>query len=370
MLLSEIEARMPAMYLAACADGGAVPYFTGPVGVGKTSIVKKFPKLMKRVDPDGEYCVVILNGATLNVATLGGFLQFGPEFKGAPTSKFSLPYWQFTKDGRHISEFDGGIIFIDEADKMMPDESKTVGEAALSKVWFTHLLPPGFVVFFAGNRMTDRSGSMKQFDHLINRRREIPIRTDTESWVTWAEQECLLPEVITFGREHPLLLFQDKPEIQGPWCTPRSLHQAEIHLRALMEAFALDHIPTDPLTEEELAGGIGSAAAAALITTIRMGQELPDYKDIIANPTGAHVPAKPDLKRLLAYKMADSLKNEDMKPALTYMSRFETEFQVIFARLAINKDFSRTFDDHMGAWCDKHASLIAIIQKYKVGGKG
>ena len=256
---------------------------------------------------------------------------------------------------------------IDEADKMMPDESKTVGEAALSKVWFTHHLPPGWVVFFIGNRMTDRSGSQKQFDHLINRRREIPIRTDTEAWVAWAERAGLLPEVITFGKDHPTLLFQEKPEMQGPWCTPRSLHQAEIHLRALMESFGLTTIPTDPLTEEELAGGIGSAAAAALIQTIREGQELPSYASIIANPTKAIVPDSPSLKRLMSYKIADSLRNEDIVKALQYMARFETEFQIIFARLAIAKDFSRTFDDAMGEWCERHASLIAVIQKYRAG---
>ena len=65
MKLDELEARIPALYLAACADGGAVPYITGPVGVGKTSGVKAFPRLMKQVDPEGNYGLVILNGATL-----------------------------------------------------------------------------------------------------------------------------------------------------------------------------------------------------------------------------------------------------------------------------------------------------------------
>jgi hypothetical protein len=369
MTLGEIEDRIPALYLASCADGGAVPYFTGPIGMGKTSVIKLFPKLMKRVDPQGNYGLVVLNGATLNIATLGGFLQFGPDYKGKPTSKFSLPYWWFTKEGKALDEYDGGIIFIDEADKMPPDENKTVGEASLSKVWFTHWLPSGWVVWFAGNRMSDRAGSMKRFDHLINRQREIPVRTDTETWVIrFAEPAGLLPEVITFGRDNPTLLFQEKPDIQGPWCTPRSLHQADIHLRALMETFGSDKIPTDPLTEEELAGGIGGPAAAGLIKTIREGQELPSYVSVIADPMRAIVPSKPDLMRLMAYKMADALKNSDIKKALAYISRYPTEFQVIFARLAINKDFSRTFDDDMGAWCDKHAALIAVIQKYKMKG--
>jgi hypothetical protein len=366
MKISDITARLPALYLAACAKGGAVPYFTGAVGIGKTSMLEPFPKLMKRVDPTGSYGIVILNGATLNVATIGGLMQFGADYKGSPTSKFSWPWWMFTKEGKHISEYDGGIIFIDEADKMNLDEGKTVGEASLSKVWFTHWLPEGWVVFFAGNRLIDRSGSHKMLDHLINRQRIIPVEPSNEDWVRWAESVCLLPEVITFGKDNPTLLNEPKPDIQGPWCTSRSLHQAEIHLRALMETFGLEHIPTDPLTEQELAGGIGVGAAAQLVKTIREGQELPSYASVVANPAKAVVPSKPDLKRLMAYKMADNLKNEHAKEVLNgYMDRFETEFQTIFVRLAIAKDYTRAFEGPLGDWCEKHASLIAIIQHYK-----
>lgn len=369
MKISDITARLPAMYIAACAKGGAAPYFEGPVGCGKTSFLEDFPREMKRVDPEGNYGVILINGATLNVATLGGLMQFGPEYKGQPTSKFSLPYWQFTTDGKHYSEFDGGIILVDEADKMNQDEGKTVGEASLSKMWFTHRLADGWVVMFAGNRLTDRSGSHKKLDHLINRQRLIPVEPANEDWVRWAEREGLLYPVIAFGKDNPTLLNEPKPDIQAPWCTSRSLHQAEIHLRALMETFGLEHIPTDPLTEQELAGGIGIAAAAQLIKTIREGQELPSYASVVADPTKAIVPSKPDLKRLMAYKMAENLKNADAKAVLNgYMERFETEFQTIFVRLAIAKDYTRAFEGPLGDWCEKHASLIAIIQHYRAQG--
>lgn len=381
MILAELEDRIPALYVASCEDGGAVPYITGPVGWGKTETVKQFPFRMQEVDPDGNYCIVILNGATLNFGTMGGYLQFGEDYKGKPTSRFSYPWWWFetwaivggklVKTGKGIDEFDGGIIFIDEADKMDQDVRKTSGEAALSKTWFSHFLPPGFAVWFAGNRMSDRSGSHKEFDHLINRRREIPIRKDVDSWENWAIKRRLLPETISFGKTYPLILFSDKPEIQGPWTTPRSLHQADIHLQSVMRIYRMDRVPTDPLVEEELAGGMGSGSAAQFLTHIKMGQELPDYEVIIRDPLHAEVPERVDGKRLMAFRMASKIKEKDSKAVLAYMNRFEKEFQIVFVRLAINTNFNLLYEKNFGKWCDQpeNAALVAIVDRYRAGTK-
>lgn len=381
MILDTLEERIPALYLASCEDGGAVPYITGPVGWGKTDTVKQFPWRMQEVDAGHSYCIVILNGATLNFGTMGGYLQFGPEYKGKPTSKFSYPWWWFEtwaivngklqKTHKGIDEFDGGIIFIDEADKMDPDVRKTSGEAALSKTWFSHFLPPGFSVWFAGNRMSDRSGSHKEFDHLINRRREIPIRKDVESWAKWAARKKLLPETISFGETYTTILFSEKPEIQGPWCTPRSLHQADIHLQSLMQVYELEKIPVDPTVEEELAGGIGGASAAQFITHIRMGQELPKYEDVVRNALKAEVPTKADGKRLMAYRMASMVKEKDTAAVLQYMDRFEKEFQIIFVRLAINTNLNLALEKNFGKWCAKpeNGALVAIVERYKMGSR-
>lgn len=379
MILSELEDRTPALYVASCEEGGAVPYITGPVGWGKTDTVKQFPFRMQQVDPNGSYCIVILNGATLNYGTMGGYLQFGEPYKGKPTSRFSYPWWWFetwavvngklVKTGKGIDEFDGGIIFIDEADKMDQDVRKTSGEAALSKNWFSHGLPPGFSVWFAGNRMSDRSGSHKEFDHLINRRREIPIRKDVNSWAEWARRKGLLPETISFGETYPLILFSDKPDIQGPWCTPRSLVANDIHLQSVMQVYQLERIPTDPLVEEELAGGIGANHAAQFITHVRMGQELPSYEAVVKDPLNVEVPSKVDGKRLMAYRVAARTKEQDTKKVLAYMERFEKEFQIIFVRLAINTNFNLLFEKNFEAWCAKpeNAALVAIVDRYKAG---
>lgn len=379
MILSQLEERLPALYLASCEDGGAVPLIKSPPGRGKTSTVKQFPHIMSQVDPEGNYGFVEINGSTLNIGTMGGYLQFGPTMNvggvDKPTSMFSLPWWWWARSGsvdrakKLLNAFDGGIICIDEADKVNADENKTLGEAAFSKVWMTHELPPGWVVWFLANRMQDRAGSNKQFSHLINRQRELEIRDDTASWVGWAERMRLLPEIISFGETNPQFLFQEMPKDLAPWCTPRSLHQAEIHLRALMRAFNTTKIPVDPLVQEELAGGIGHAAATDLMRHIREGQDLPTYEAVISSPRAAMVPPKPDGKRLMAYRLADKLVKKDIAAALDYMERYGDEFQAIFARMAIHRDYEFVFDDAFGAWCDKKAHLIALIERYKNAAK-
>jgi len=369
MILSQLEERLPALYFASCEDNGAVPYITSPPGRGKTSVIKQFPNIMKQIDPGGNYGLIVLNGACLNIGTMGGYLQFGPLVKGKPTSLFSLPHWWWTKEGKMMEDYDGGILFVDEADKMPPDESKTAGEAAYDKVWMTHKLSPGWAVWFAGNRVQDKAGSNKQFSHLINRQREIAIRDDTESWKTWAERAHLLPEVITFGEAYSQWLFQEMPKDLAPWCTPRTLHQAEIHLKALMRAYNDNKLPTDPTVQEELGGGIGPGAAKDLIRHIREGQDLPTYEQVMAAPKSAPVPVKPDGRRLMAYRIADRLTKPDVKGAMDYMDRYGDEFQAIFARMAIHKDYEFVFDPAFGEWCDKKAHLIALIERYKNASK-
>lgn len=370
MKLNEMEARLPAWYFASVANGGAAPYVTGRPGVGKTDTLELFPTVMKRIDPAHEYGMITQNGACMTLSTVCGYLwphemtrTDGSKFA---YSRFTKPDWWFDKNGRAMDTFYGGVLLVDEADKLGVDEKKIVGEAALSKRLASHQFPDRWVIWFAGNRAEDRSGSTKELDHLILRRREIPVREDFEAWKDWAmNRGNVLPEVISCMEDNPQLLFESKPEVQRPYGSPRTINQASIHLRALMAAFGTDKIPLDPLTQEELAGGVGGPTAAAIMVHIRLGQELPSYKDIVKSPTTVPVPTKPDGKRLLAYKLAEQVQVPDAKAVLEYMTRLEQEFQVVFVRMAAARNYQLVFEKEMAAWCAKHTALIAILNRYK-----
>lgn len=366
MKLSELEGRLPAMYFSSLERGGPSYYFTSEPGRGKTSVLMLFKAIMRRIDPDRKYGIALINGANFTLMTAMGFMVPKDDARGDTVSVFTRPYWYYDiEDHLPLHMYDGGIVFVDEADKMGLDEKKIVGEAALTKRLGNHNFPPGWVAMFAGNTSASRSGSTKELMHMINRRIEIPIKDDVESWKAWAERMMLLPEVITFAEENPQLLFEPMPKDQRPWCSPRSLHQAEIHLKSLMKSFQSETIPTDPLTAEELAGGIGLPASAQLIKTIRLGQEVASYEDVVSHPETVALPRRPDGKRLLTYKLAQRVNEKDAPKVLLCIQRLEQEFQTIFVRQAVQQNYRLTFVKEVALWCQKNTALIAILNRFK-----
>lgn len=372
---NQFSARLPALYYSALTDGGPSYYLTSPPGRGKSSLFRLFTKLMRRISPDGRYALGGINGANFTLMTSMGFMVPREDERGRTVSRFSLPYWYYVLDEhgqrtrQTLDEFDGGILLIDEADKLGVDEKKIVGEAALTKVLGDHSLPPGWVVMFAGNRLSDKSGSTRELRHLINRRILIELQDDVESWADWARTEGLLPETIDFAENNPQLLFEPMPDDERPWCTPRSLHQIDIHLRSLMNSFGVDKVPTDPLTVEEIKGGIGAPAATALMTTIRLGYQLHSFEEVVANPTTLSTPNRPDAQRLMSYKVASRVDEKTAKAALAYMTRFPEEHQAMFVRMAVQRNYQIAFQPDFAAWCAKKAALIAILTNYKVENK-
>lgn len=364
MKLNDVTARIPAWYAASIEEGGPSFHLTSDPGRGKTSVLMTAPGLLKAAFADGEYGVTLINGANATLSTLCGYM-WPADHGGVKYSDFTKPFWWMTKEGKPLTEYEGGIVIVDEEDKLGLDEKKIVGEGALSKVLANHRLPPNWVVWFAGNYAKNRSGSTKRFDHLINRRNEIAITDDIVSLADWMRTHGCLPETITFAEENPQIVFMDAPEQQGPWCTPRSLYAQDVYLRAIAATTGSDAIPTDALTTEEIAGGIGIGAAAQLINTIKLGQELPDYNYIVANSRTVAVPKKPDSMRLAAYKTANRVSERDAAQVLEYIGRFPDEFQVLFVKMAVDRQGSLVLNKDFAKWCASKASLLALVHKLK-----
>lgn len=366
MKLSELEDRLPAMYFSSLEQGGPSYYFTSDPGRGKTSVVMKFKRMMKRIDPERKYGIALINGANFTLMTAMGFMIPEKDKWGHSVSVFTRPFWYYDiEDGLPLDAYDGGLVFIDEADKLGLDEKKIVGEAALSKRLGNHNFPPGWVAMFAGNVAGSRSGSTKELMHMVNRRCEVPIKDDVVSWRDWAESAKLLPEVITYAVENPQCLFEPMPADNRPWGTPRSTHQADIHLKSLMKSFGETKIPTDPLTTEELAGMIGAPNAAQLIKTIRLGQDVASYEQVLSNPEKVTLPSKPDGKRLLTYKLAQQVTEKDAPRILLCMQRLEQEFQTVFVRQAVDQNVRLAFVPEVAEWCGKNTALLAILNRFK-----
>jgi len=357
MNLTTLARELPAFY-----QSGKCLYLRSGPGRGKTTtIIDSIPNIAATVGKN--LGISIISGPLLTPSDAVGYLV-PTKVEDRIESKYTQPFWWVTSEGKRLEEYDGGVIFIDEADKMDIDVKKVVGEMALSGRCGPHKLPKGWVVWMAGNRAGDRSGSTKELDHLINRRDEIDITDDLASWEMWCIKRGVHHTIIAFGVGNPHIVFPDgPPEKQGPFCTPRSLVEAG-DLLVTLSGNATE-LRTDDTAVEFTAGMVGNAAAAQLFATIRLESETPKLETIIANPTGAKIPGAPDAQMLTCYKLASLATDATLAPIVTYMQRLPADFAVTFAKSLVTRIPAFGAKPPMIDWCIKNASLMAMMNLLK-----
>lgn len=353
MKLSTIKVRMANWYRA-----GISVHLKSAPGRGKTTTIKAAPDIIGRA-LGKRLGLSIVNGAMLTPMDVLGYGL--PRHADNRTEMvFSDPFFIRTEERRRMEEYDGGILFVDEADKADPDVKKVLGEGALSGRFGPHVLAPGWVVWTAGNRAGDRSGSTKELDHLINRRMEIDVTDDFQSWEDYAVEVGVMPATIVFAQENQNIVFADGvPDKQGPWCTPRSLVRMDEYLRAITPEGELP--PEDHDTVEEMAGMIGRGPATQYLVTLKVARESPRYEDIIRNPSKTKLPTKPDAQMLVSYSLASKVTIEDAGPAIEYIKRMPKEFAVTFAKSATKRIPMLIKAPAFSAWVRDNASLLHAL---------
>lgn len=361
MNLNTVLNRLPTWY-----QSGECYLLTSPPGRGKSTTIEAAPRVIEKAlgYPAWSLGLVVVNGGNLTTMDTLGF-GLPRHYEATETTPahsemvFSDPFFWRTEEGKRLNEYKGGILFVDEADKMAVEVKKVVGEGALSGRFGPHRLPKGWVVWMAANRAKDRSGSTKELDHLINRQCQIQVDDDVRSLIDWMDANDVSPLVKAFTEQNPQVVLGDTPEKQGPWCTPRSLVKADRYMQLLAKASG--EIPEDPTTVEEIAGRIGSGAAAQLFAFVKLEKEMPRYEDIVKNPDKVKVPSKPDGMMLVAYSLAYKVTAADAEPVITYMKRFPKEFATTFTQSASKRSFELLQQPAFRQWVKENASLLVAL---------
>lgn len=354
MKFSQLQKIAPALI-----RGGQARLLISAPGRGKSEVIKGIYETVAKAEPD-QWQFVDLFPATMTPADMMGYMV-PREVDGQLISAFTLPPWMVTRDNKPIDPNKKVFLFLDEYDKGDADVKKLCAELMLNGRIANHYLPGGSTVWAAANRSQDRSGSTKDFDYIINRRNQIEISDDLDSWVNWATANGVDPVLIHFTAQNPNIVFSDGvPEKQGPWCTPRS---AVLCMKDLKAIAGNGRIPTDEAAIEIASGWIGEAAAAQLFSSIRLAYEMPAYSEIIKNPEGTMVPDAPDAQMLISYQLAHRVTAKEIDPVVTYIERMPKEFSVTFADAACRRDHNLIDTAAIGRWCANNSTLMAAIHQ-------
>lgn len=361
MNFTELKRVLPSML-----NSGVSYELVSAPGRGKSEFIEQLIKQLSA--RDGEpWGLSTLFLATMTPPDLIGYLFKGErtyEGKTVTITDPTLPMWMMSSEGLPLWHYKRGILFLDEFGQAQTDVKAAAAELMRVGQVGTWRIPPGWTVIAASNRMSDRSAVTKSLDQVINRRLEVIITDDLQSWENWAFESGIDPLFISFANQYPNVVFSEGvPEKQGPWCTPRSL----VMLSRVLDTLRDDkgRLPVDKLAVELAGGMIGQAGAAQLFAHIRLGHEMPDYADIVKDPMKCKVADKPDANILITYNLAARVSVEDIDPVVKYMMRLPKEFAVTFAKAACNRVPALIHSKAIEDWAQKNSTLMVAVFNIK-----
>jgi hypothetical protein len=314
------------------------------------------------------------------------------EGSSIPGFVFSQPPWYPVKGNTWVCEPDGkggivwhrpgtwdaaiprvGVLFLDEWGQAEDDVKKPAAELLLNGNVGTCELPLGWRVVGATNRVSDRSGVVRELVFTVNRRCLLPVDPHMATFLNWAERqpEHLRPHFMTisFARKNPSVVFRDSvPDGYDPFCTPRSLVRLDKDLRALRteQEEAADKMPTDDISREIAAGWIGEGSAGQYFTHLKYAEELPEIEDIERDPRLAKLPSGKDAQMVCAYMLAHHLTEENAQPIMRYVDRMNEEMQVVTMHV-IGNDIKRqkavVILPEYQQWLVKHKEVLKASQE-------
>lgn len=335
-------------------------------GRGKSQVTRRIREECQKLTPGKEWGFQTVFLATQSPVDLPGMTFKGVmEYRGKriTVADPTMPVWMLTEDGFPVTEFESGILFLDEFGQAEGDTKKAAAELLLNGQIGKWKLPPGWHVIAASNRASDRSGVTKNFDFVVNRRMELHIDDDIDGLIAHAEKSNVHPLVLAFMRVNPTIVLDPKgiPEQQGPYCTPRTAFMVSDLLYTLA-GDSIDVRFSGPI--HEMVGGlIGPAAAAQMENTVRLAQELPPLEAILAAPGTTQVPQSPHAQMLACYRLAAIADEANFGKLITYVSRMPKEFSCTFMQAATNRDMDLLDTHEFDKWVDDNRDLLDVVTR-------
>jgi hypothetical protein len=284
-------------------------YLWGPPGVGKSSLVRQ-----------------AAHEAGLDVLDLRAVLLDPVDLRGLPRIDHDSALWcppAFLPKGGE------GVLFLDELAQAPPLVQAACLQLTLDRKVGEYLLPEGWSVVAASNRQEDRAGAHRLISPLLNRFIHVDLEVSHDDWQAWAVQAGVAPEVRSFLRFRPALLFQfDPTSNQRSFPTPRSWE------------FVSQVLPKTPadLLHPVVAGCVGEGPAAEFVGFARLCKELPDLDQVLAQPATTPVPREPAILYALVGALTERCRRGDaptLANFVTYATRLPDEFGVLAMRDAL-----------------------------------
>lgn len=376
MIMKSLIQQTKRMFLA----GTAVVWVSSP-GVGKSFSVQHLCSWMRKTHPGMK-----LGLATFFMATQSPIGVTGLPWKGeriieweGNTHKYTItdpaiPVWYMATDletgeVRPANLFDKVLLVIEEWGQGDIETKRACSDLLLFGKAGNYELPKGSYRIALSNS-DPRDGVTKELDININRAAWFMVTPDATGYVEDFANHPYVHEgriwnvmgvTKAFAKRHPDILFQKKPDKQGPFCSPRSLTAADRYAQQCEQE--LGKVPAnDPDFIESIHAFIGVAAGEQYVGHLQFALNLPSLEDVVADPLGTPVPDKVDQVMVMTYELAGRVQTKQITQVLQYIERIkQQDMHIAFVSSIMRRDFNLSKEPAMKAWIGRNANLVSLV---------
>ena len=377
-----------------CVEAGFTALLVSPPGFGKTdrlnSIVMRWKNSPKNTGKRlGLACAFMATQSPISATGLpwkGERVWKDPftekEYTYTVTDP-AIPMWFMARDLdtseiRPASMFDHVFLVIEEWGQGNADTKRAFAEVLRAGGTPPFYMPVGSPRVALSNSDA-RDGVTKEFDFIINRVLTLPVHGDVPIWIEdfadkpykwegeeWSVSSYAKSYIQQNGKEGEL--FEPKPEVQGPWCSPRSYTNADRIVQVATRQNG-GKVPVDSsLLVNVLSGIMGTNVTTNYMAALQFMVKLPSIDKVAADPMGTDVPKQADLQMTMAYELAYRVRPDILPPVLQYMNRLNDGMDNIFIASLMRKDWKQfSAEPVMKAWVAQNAARLSVLSSIATG---
>jgi MoxR-like ATPase len=240
-----------------------------------------------------------------------------------------------------------GILFLDELNTASPQVMAALFQLVLERRLGDYILPDGWTIIAAGNRVSDRAAAQKMPTALRNRFAHLYLVADVEAWASWATANNVAPEMVAFVRFRRELIHRMPAGDENAFPTPRSLTKAAEYVNAPKE-FRRDLIATH----------VGDDVAGEIVGFLDLYASIMSLEDIIADPEHAPIPSDPSQLWAVATGLARKATRANFAAVMKYAVRLDDEKAMVLIHDATTHEPKLKETAAYGNWAVENADLI------------
>lgn len=240
-----------------------------------------------------------------------------------------------------------GILFIDEIVNAAPSMQAALYGLILDRRLGDYVLPPGWRVVAAGNRMADRSSAGRMPLALANRFAHFTLDADPEAWRAWAEGAGIHPLVVAFVGFRPNLLHVMPGPDSMAFPSPRSWARVSRVADA-----------PDGALYRRAAALVGDGPAAEFQAFAKAWRNLPSLATILREPDTAPVPTEPAAVYAVASLLARKADRINLGSLIRYAERLGGDYERFVVTDAARRDDGLKSTAAYVQWAARNADSI------------